>query len=491
MKTILLAKQISLLLLFTFIISCGSDDTEITIEDDDPQTILEEEREVTTENLSNGTEKTWRIESAILRNESGTIDISGNFNVVDDEFIFKADGTFIWRPGNDIISEGTTSEETLNDYYRSPINSTYIYNEDSSVDLTALDGSFTFTVEDDETIIGILSLIGRSSDIGELELILNNKTQEDYPNVPNSGLNFTEAFTFESDGILNFAPGMIGSNADNSLFIVTREDGLNNGTVSPERIIKYNFNSGILEENLFFNGDFVSKQLHIINNQLVVIGGQFVNTYNLDFSGSPTSTVHGLAVTRMGMAVTENDAYIIGGDIQGDGQGNFDGEKVYKWDIVNESLSFVTDLPEDRFGARATIVNDKLYVFGGATEFPPNSSNNTIYIYDLINGVIATENMSTTAEFTYVDKFQNLIFIAGSTKLIENDLFIGYQTTLAVYDTENNTYTNISHNLDLSDINTTIWGLSVFNNKLYVIFGNGENTGGQFGEWSVMEATIN
>jgi len=154
MKTIQLTKQISLLLLFTFIISCGSDDTEVPAEGDDPQTVLEEERVLTTENLSNGEEKTWRIESAILRNESGTIDISGNFNVVDDEFIFKADGNFIWRPGNDINSEGTTSEETLNDYYRSPINSTYIYNEGSSSDLTTLGGSFTFTVEDDETIIG-------------------------------------------------------------------------------------------------------------------------------------------------------------------------------------------------------------------------------------------------------------------------------------------------------------------------------------------------
>ncbi len=310
--------------------------------------------------------------------------------------------------------------------------------------------------------------------------------------MPNSGLNFTEAFTFESDGISGYAPGMIGSNSDNSLFIVTREDGLNNGTTSPERIIKYNFNSGTLEEKLYFNSDFVSKQLHIINNQLVVIGGQFVNTYNLDFSGATITTTHGLAITRFGMAVTENDTYIIGGDLDINNTGIIEAEKIYKWDIVNQSLSYITDLPEDRFGARATIVNDKLYAFGGTTEFTLNVPNNTIYIYDLNNGSTVIENMNSSAEYTYVDKFQNLIFVAGNSRLFDaNDLFLGFETTLAVYDTENNTYTDISHNLDLSDINTTIQGLSVFNNKLYVIYGNGENTGGQFGEWSVMEATIN
>ena len=288
------------------------------------------------------------------------------------------------------------------------------------------------------------------------------------------------------------APGIIGSYSDNSLFIVTREDGLNNGTVSPERIIKYNFNTGTLEENLFFNSDFVSKQLHIINNQLVVIGGQFVNTYNLDLSGEPSSTTHGLGVTRMGMAVTENDAYIIGGDLDMDGDGVTEAEKIYKWDIVNQSLSYVTDLPEDRFGARSTIVNDKSYTFGGSEEWLSGNYEKTIYIYDLIDGSIPTELMTSEAEYTFVDKFQNIIYVAGQTSVFDNqNNFIGYETFLGAYNTQDNSYTEIQHDLDFSPENTTIYGLTIMNNKLYVIYGNGENTGGQFGEWSIMEATIN
>ncbi|MFK5983250.1 MAG: kelch repeat-containing protein [Flavobacteriaceae bacterium] len=235
--------------------------------------------------------------------------------------------------------------------------------------------------------------------------------------------------------------------------------------------------------------------MHIINNQLVVIGGQFINTYPLDLSSEPTTVSHGLGnggLSRFGMAVTENDAYIIGGDFDVDGDGIEGAEKVFKWNLDNQTVDFVVNLPEDRFGGRATIVNDKLYVFGGTTEFAASSPNNTIFIYDLINESITTEYMNTAAEYTYVDKFQNLIYIAGNTRIFNaNEEVIGFETTLAVYNTENNIYTDISHNLDLSGAATTIHGLSVFNNKLYLIFGDAQNTGEQFVQWSVMEVPIN
>jgi len=483
-------RQLFLPLVVLFLlIACNNDDSPEVITD--PQTILEEEREATTEILSNGEDKTWRITNAILTNDSGTFDITENFNVVDDEFIFKSNGILIWRPGNDINSDATTAQETLLDYYRSPIGTPFIYNEDSSTELTSIEGKFIFTVLDGETINGTLTLGVRSSAGGELSVTLNPKSPVDYPVVPLSGLTFTEAFTFESDGIFSMAPGIIGSYSDNSLFIVTREDGLNNGTGSPERIIKYSFGTGTMEENLFFNSDFVSKQLHIINNQLVVIGGQYVNTYNLDFNGGSSSLLHGLAITRFGMGVTENDAYIIGGDLDIPPDGIVEAEKIYKWNIINQTLNYVTDLPEDRFGARATIVNDKLYVFGGSEVWLSGIYKNSIYIYDLINGSINTESMNNAMEYTFVDKFQNLIYIAGRSSIFDaNNQLIGFETSLSVYDTENNTFTDISHNLDTSN-NNAIHGLCVFNNKLYIIYGNGETMGGQFQEWSLMEATIN
>lgn len=441
--------------------------------------------------LTNGSEKTWRIADAILTNSSGSFEISNNFNVVDDEFIFKKNGTFIWRSGNAINIEGTNSNETLLDYYVSPITSTYVYNEDSSTELTALNGTFTFTIEDNETITGILTF-EESKTSTQIEVILKYKKADDYPAIPVNGLHFNKVFTFESDGINSHAPSMIGSYSNNSLFFATREDGLSNGWSLPERILKFDINTGSVQENLYYyNGDndYVSKQLHIINNQLIVIGGKFVNTYDLDLSGDPTSTAHGLVITRFGMAVTGDNAYIIGGDMV-EYNDPADAEKIYKWNINDETLTYITDMPEDRFGARGTIVNDKLYVFGGNFkwyEYNIGDANNTIYIYDIKTGNLTTEYMTTAVRYSCVDKFQNLIYVAGHYLVSETD----WEFIIAVYNTETNTYQEIPTNLSQEGRNV-IHAMCIFNNKMFVLYGeDGEDNGGQFPEWSIYAADIN
>lgn len=473
MKHLQLSKYLVLSLFSTFIfISCSSDDSGDT--NNDPQTVLEEKREETTQVLTNTSNKTWKISQAILTNDNATIDITSNFNVVDDEFIFKSDGNLEWRQGNDINIDGSTNQETLIDYYRSPISSTFSFMEESCSDLTAFEGRFSFTVTDDATINGTITYTGRSSGSGELELILEEKLPGDYPVPPTNGLNFIEAFTFQSEGIAGMAPGMIGSLSDNSMFLVTREDAMAQNDISPERIIKFNINSGTTEENLFFNSDFVSKQLHIVNNQLVVIGGQYVNTYPLDFSTDPISTTHGLAITRFGMAISDDDAYIVGGDLDMDGDQNIEAEKIYKWNLDNQSLSYVTDLPEDRFGARSAIVNNKLYVFGGQTTFAPIEPDprDTIFIYDLVNGSINTEQMSPASEFTYVDKYENLIYVGGYQTILNSEgQIVEYDISLGVYNTEDGTYQDLEHNLSQEEFKI-INGMCIYNGKLYVIYGS-------------------
>ena len=143
MKTNVL-KHFFFTVLTLFIISCDKDETEVTeneqqeqeqIEEPeeevtDPTVVLAEERETVINSLTNGNQQTWKITEAILTNNSGTFNISNNFNVIDDELIFinevfagsKTDfnGTLEWRPGNFIETEATTIEETLVDYYESP-----------------------------------------------------------------------------------------------------------------------------------------------------------------------------------------------------------------------------------------------------------------------------------------------------------------------------------------------------------------------------------
>ncbi|MBV1924722.1 MAG: hypothetical protein KUG68_11920 [Flavobacteriaceae bacterium] len=482
MKTSQLPKVLILTFLSLILIySCSSDDSGDTIID--PQTTLEEEQAETTQILSSTNNKTWKISQAILSNENATIDISTNFNIIDDEFIFNSEGNLNWRQGNDINIEATSNQESLLDYYRSPISSNYNFNSESSTDLNAFNGRFSFTVVDEFTITGIITYAGKSNAGGQIEIVLNEKQPNDYIMPVTGGLNFTEAFTFQSNAISCCAPGMIGSNSDNSLFLVTREDTMSENDISPERIIKFNIDNSSTEENLFFNTDFVSKQLHIINNELVVIGGQYVNTYPLDFSSEPNSTLHGLTITRFGMSVSDEDAYIIGGDLNPE----LEAEKIYKWSLSNQTLDYVADLPEDRFGARSAIVNNKLYSFGGTTTFATSepAGNDSIYIYDLINGGITTEQMTSIAEYTYVDKYQNLIYIAGYHTIYDNEgNSIDYEYSIGVYDTQNGTYQEIENDLNPEGFNN-IYGMCIFNGKMYVIFGSFNSD-----TWQIMTADL-
>jgi len=483
MKTIQVTKQILILFFSVLIISCDSDDTVITVEDDDPQTILEEEREVSTEILSNGEEKTWKIESAILRNESGTIDISENFNVIDDEFIFKADGTFIWRPGNDINSEGESSQETLLDYYRSPVNSTYVYNEESSVELTAMDGSFSFKLEEDGTITGILSLTGRIQEGGELILNLNNKTPGDYPNVPESGLIFTELVTlnFENTFISSEASaGLIGSYSDNSMFIsATFDDPNGNGRF--ERITKYNPNTNTSQQHDFLQQQFITKKAHIINNELIVIGGHYINTYdNLNADSDPVSSVeHGLGITRFPTTVINNDIYIIGGDTENP---PLQGDKVRVFNQNTNTVDIIGTLPGPKIYSGSEIVNDKLYVFSGRQYFIQEAAETTSYIFDLNTGNSTTFDIPQALFSCYASKNQNLIYIAGETRDANGNRGIYF----GAYDTLDDTFTEIIHNLDDSDEFSSIHQMTIFNNKIYVLYGIDGNT-----DFLIMEAPIN
>ncbi|MDC7994020.1 Kelch repeat-containing protein [Altibacter sp. HG106] len=482
-------------------LSCSSDDNDGipdpnddmgTVDDDGMSSEIEAAQQATTTAITGGSSRTWRITSAQLTNSGGTIDVSDNFNIVDDEFIFISNdigGTLEWRPGFAINPDGTSAQDVANDYYIAPVQYPFIFEPESSDQLNSIDGNFTFTVIDENTITGTIAYPVRAAE-GMLQITMGEKTSEDYAAPPTGGLTFSSSLTFESGGIRGFAPGMIGSYSDNSLFFVTREDGLNDGTASPERIIKFNLDEGTTEDNLYFNADFVSKQLHIIDNELVVIGGQNVNTYPLDLSGDPTTNAHGLQITRHGMAVQGDVAYIIGGDLNNP---PVNGNKVFGYDLTTQTTAEVATLPENRYGARASIVNDKLYIFGGTVDQFGETALNTLYIQDFASGSLTTETMTTGAHYTFVDKFENLIYVAGqidvrdgSGVIVGNDYFIG------VYDTNTGTYEEIPTNLTSGTEFFTIHGMCIFNGNMYIIFGGvGEDNGGDFPEWEILSAPIN
>jgi len=497
--------------------SCNNDDNATTEpESDIPETDLIAERETAVNMLTNeGLVKTWKIDQAILTNVSGTFDISENFNVQDDEFRFSGgitDGSLEWRQSHRINTVATTTEETLVDHYLAPENFTFSFDAESSTALSSFNGDFTFTIIDDNSITGRIAL---NDNAAELEIALSTKTAADFPSVPTT-LNFENVFTYNSNSIQGFAPGMIGSYSDNSLFIVNREDALQQNAINPERIIKFNLDTSESLERLFFNDDFVSKQLHIIDNELLVVGGQFINGYNTDLLNEPSSINHGIehfcpdqqlltdGITRHGMAVQDNDIYIIGGSLADRQEpipdsgiifcGDDFADIIYKWDINTQTLTEFGTLLNRAYGSRGTIVNNNLYVFGGQEYFTSGEIYDTIHIIDLGTGEIDTQQLPSPIQFSFVDKIDSLIYVAGHNDIENADgVRIGFDYTLGVFDTQTNTYTTLETNLVQENPFDTIHQICVFNDNLYVLWGSADtdNDPDELDAYDIMSVPIN
>lgn len=482
--------------------SCSSDDSPQPIptgKTDEKPTLSELQGETMGKLTENGKPTVWKIETAQLSAGSEILDVTSNFNVADDEFIFSgsvSNGSLEWRRGHDLNMSASSMDETLLDYYRSPKSSAFSFVGERSSDLVSDD--FDINVAPDGTVTATIS--GSGSDtakngtvtgkggIGELVMTLVKKNPDDYKAPPTGGLQFSEAFRFGSTSIEGYSPGMIGSNSDNSFFLVNREDALKeNEAWGPERVIKFNIDDFSQEEYVYTNPEFLdngaSKQLHVVNNELIAFGGRYVNTYDLNLSGDPTTVPHGLVseefdseimFTRFGIAVQDDNVYVIGGGfVPSEGFDTKEARNIYKWDLETMTPTLFASLPERRYGARGTIVNNKMYVFGGSLGFYDDTPTNTIYVIDMDNPKdIQTLTMPKKLSFSFVQKHQNLIYVAGTTLQFDTEGNpSGRESTIHVFDTQDNSIKEISHNLNNPDGFHSIHQMALFNGKMFVIYG--------------------
>ena len=462
--------------------SCGDDDSSNSspMSDDegmdmDGPSELSIARDATITTITtNGDEKIWRFSSALLTNTSGSFDISTNFNVVDDEFVFSGtadNGFLVWRQGNDIGVTGSNNQETLLDFYKSPEESSFSFNPDSSSELTALEGRMTFTVIDDNTITGTLIFEDTRSVAGEtIDFTLTEKTSEDFASPPSAGLNFTTVAEFEAE-VGSFTMqnnvGFIGSNADNSLFIAYRNGLIPN---SPNRMIKYSIDSDdfVTRDDTFM--EFVTRKLNIVNNQLILTGGTNIYTYDLDLSTEPIITPHNAgSLTRYGTATVNNDIYVIGGDL------NDVANRIRRINSDTGNLDVVTTMPRPRVHAGGEFVNDNLYIFGGREAFVADETVTTeSFIYNLSTQNFSNFDLPVLLSNSYASRQENLIYIAGDIRIDNDDdgVVDEIEIWLGVYDTLDDSITEISHNLDDGDPFTHVQTMTIFNGRMYVIFGS-------------------
>ena len=326
------------------------------------------------------------------------------------------------------------------------------------------------------------------------QAVLNTQNQINNLSTFVLDLEFSSAVTFESAYVYSLgATGMIGSPADNSLFISTRDylvDSENNTSTPLERVLKISIDSNSITEKIFEHNDYVTKRLHIEGDELMVFGGQYVNTYNLDLSGGdPTSMIHGKVLTRFGMTELDGNAYLIGGGL------NDFPEKIYTYNIESEMTSDFTSLPQALYQSNGAIVDDFLYVFGGSGGFgdpvPVSTTAYKINMNDPSN--VETFQINQTIDVAFVDRVENLIYVAGQIITADaNSANVAINPIIGVYNTYENTFQELSTNLTNTSGFDTIHQMCILNGKMYIIYGSIGSGGATDGvqQWEVLVSDL-
>ena len=300
----------------------------------------------------------------------------------------------------------------------------------------------------------------------------------------NSNLQFEVIVDFDPNFLEGISMGMTNSVTENSLYISSRDDYPLVAGTNREQIIKLNPDNGSIIEKQYSNSDLITKRLFISDNQLISIGGQFVNTYGLDIINDPITENHQKLLSGFTTANEKNTTFIIGGDFTGSNS-----DKIYQWNLSNPQnfIEFAT-LPESRYAASGIIANDNLYIFGGSTDRSLNNPSDKIYVIPLgAPDVVQELSMGIAISETFAHNYDNNIIICGESS--DGNSIIG------IFDTVSEQFELVEHNLSDIKPGHKIGQMTILNNKLYLVYGFVESLSppgtGLNSEWSVLGVQLN
>ncbi len=278
-----------------------------------------------------------------------------------------------------------------------------------------------------------------------------------------------EEMAFIQGMTLSQATGFTGSKEYNSLYIVNRD--VNSWPQYTERVIKYDLGSGEQYISNVVQVDYISKNVHLINGDLIVVGGTRVNVYPENLESPPTSVEHGLALSRFGSAIYEDELYVWGGDL------HFETSKhIRKWDFENNKFETIGLLPSPRMWAHGEIINDKLFVFGGQEEFVGTPSSDIIYVYDFLTNETETYFLPEPMIRTFTAVHGDRIYVAGHV-LNEDDEI---KTMLGVFNTKTNMNSDFLFSENNDEVANQIVQMTIVDDRLYILMGPLDDGAGVF-----------
>ncbi|MBT6377897.1 MAG: hypothetical protein HOJ72_06570 [Flavobacterium sp.] len=303
-----------------------------------------------------------------------------------------------------------------------------------------------------------------------------------------TSLSFEETYTFEANLLGGPHIGMTNSTSENTLFISSRENEPS-GNTTEEEVFKLNLDTNQLIRKNTSPGGFITKQLKIINDQLVSIGGTELKIYDLNLQNEPSSIEYqnNFTLSKYGVASDDTNTYIIGGyRVDTPTREN---TKIHKLNINSgELFEEIIETPETMVGASGAVLNNKLYVFGGASYENLTEGTNKIYIYHLDNsGIFGELSMSVTADVTFVQKYGDIILIAG-----HKGLYVGERTSfIGTFNTATNVFQEIDTNLNSEGGEKAIHQMIVKDDKIFVLYGHPDDViVGLESEWSILSADL-
>ena len=341
-------------------------------------------------------------------------------------------------------------------------------------------------------LLSIFAIVLFSNCESNIEDIIPEPQEE--ASEPITSLSFEETYAFEANLLGGPHIGMTNSTSENSLFISSRENEPS-GNTTEEEVFKLNLDTNQLVRKNTSPGGFITKQLKIINDQLVSIGGTELKIYDLNLQNEPTSRSYYdiypnspyFTLSKYGIASDDTNTYIIGGyRVDTPTREN---KKIHKLNINSgEVFEEIIDTPETMVGASGAVSNNKLYVFGGATYENFTEGTNKIYIYPLDNSQNYEElSMSVTADVTFVQKYGDIILIAG-----HKGLYVGERTSfIGTFDTATKVFQEIDTNLSSEDGEKAIHQMIVKDDKIFILYGHpGDVIVGLESEWSILSADL-
>ena len=275
---------------------------------------------------------------------------------------------------------------------------------------------------------------------------------------------------------------MTSSNVDNSILITGTEVMSTIGVGEyAERIIKINTEDHSVSDYLLPGesaGD--PKDGVIVGDKFLSVGARNTNIYDLSNLNSTPSNIEHAALNSVGSfyhhstAVMDNDVFIVGA------YGLNDlglGKKIFRLNHSTSTFTEFASLPDPVAAAGSAIVDGNLYIFGGSDIPYGELPTKRIYRVNIENpSDIEMFTMNEPMDFTFVQKHEHLIYIAGMIQDIEGGLLIGRRSSIGVFNTLDKSYQEINTNLD-TEANglSSVIQMCILKDKMYIIYGRRKN----------------